>query len=81
MCPMIRAAATPEPQRYSFKDYGEPLRIDPWDFGRFRLPGRKEVQMNWDQIEGSWKQVKGKAKEQWGRLTTSWIRRQDGANN
>jgi hypothetical protein len=30
---------------------------------------RKEIQMNWDRINGNWKQITGKAKEQWGKLT------------
>jgi uncharacterized protein YjbJ (UPF0337 family) len=29
----------------------------------------KELQMNWDRIEGNWKQMTGKVKEQWGKLT------------
>ena len=30
---------------------------------------RKEVDMNWDIVEGSWKQFKGKVKARWGTLT------------
>jgi uncharacterized protein YjbJ (UPF0337 family) len=30
---------------------------------------KREVSMNWDQIEGKWKQFAGKAKEKWGKLT------------
>jgi uncharacterized protein YjbJ (UPF0337 family) len=30
---------------------------------------RKEIQMNWNRIEGNWKQLKGKVIERWGRLT------------
>jgi uncharacterized protein YjbJ (UPF0337 family) len=29
----------------------------------------KEIDMNWDRIQGNWKQVVGKAKAQWGKLT------------
>src|SRR5262249_17268678 len=29
----------------------------------------KEVQMDWDRLEGDWKQLRGKAKEKWGKLT------------
>jgi uncharacterized protein YjbJ (UPF0337 family) len=29
----------------------------------------KEIDMNWDRIEGNWKQLKGKVKAQWGDLT------------
>jgi uncharacterized protein YjbJ (UPF0337 family) len=29
----------------------------------------KEIDMNWDRIEGNWKQFKGKAKQKWGELT------------
>jgi uncharacterized protein YjbJ (UPF0337 family) len=29
----------------------------------------KEMQMNWDRVEGNWKQFKGKVKQQWGKLT------------
>jgi uncharacterized protein YjbJ (UPF0337 family) len=30
----------------------------------------KEIDMNWDRIEGNWKQISGKAIEQWGKLTS-----------
>lgn len=30
---------------------------------------RKDMTMNWDQIEGKWMQLKGKAKATWGELT------------
>jgi uncharacterized protein YjbJ (UPF0337 family) len=29
----------------------------------------KELDMNWDIVEGNWKQFKGKVKAQWGKLT------------
>jgi uncharacterized protein YjbJ (UPF0337 family) len=29
----------------------------------------KEINMNWERVEGNWKQVKGRLKEQWGKLT------------
>jgi uncharacterized protein YjbJ (UPF0337 family) len=29
----------------------------------------KEIQMDWNRVEGNWKQFKGKVKEQWGKLT------------
>ncbi len=29
----------------------------------------KEINMNWDRIEGNWKQIKGNVKQQWGKLT------------
>ena len=29
----------------------------------------REVEMNWDVVQGNWKQLKGKAKQQWGKLT------------
>jgi len=29
----------------------------------------KELNMNWDIVEGNWKQFKGKVKTQWGKLT------------
>jgi uncharacterized protein YjbJ (UPF0337 family) len=32
-------------------------------------PAAKEIDMDWNRIEGNWKQVKGKVKEQWGKLT------------
>jgi uncharacterized protein YjbJ (UPF0337 family) len=33
----------------------------------------KEIDMNWDRIEGNWKQAKGKVKEQWGELTDDYL--------
>jgi uncharacterized protein YjbJ (UPF0337 family) len=33
----------------------------------------KEIDMNWDRIEGNWKQAKGKVKEQWGKLTDDYL--------
>jgi len=30
---------------------------------------RKEIAMNWDQIQGNWKQMKGNVREKWGDLT------------
>jgi uncharacterized protein YjbJ (UPF0337 family) len=29
----------------------------------------KEIDMDWNIVEGNWKQFKGKVKEQWGKLT------------
>lgn len=29
----------------------------------------KEINMNWDIVEGNWKQFKGKVKAKWGKLT------------
>jgi uncharacterized protein YjbJ (UPF0337 family) len=29
----------------------------------------KEMEMDWNRVEGNWKQVKGKIKEKWGNLT------------
>jgi len=29
----------------------------------------KELNMNWDIVQGNWKQFKGKVKTQWGKLT------------
>jgi uncharacterized protein YjbJ (UPF0337 family) len=29
----------------------------------------KELEMNWDIVQGNWKQFKGKVKGQWGKLT------------
>jgi uncharacterized protein YjbJ (UPF0337 family) len=38
--------------------------------GIYRTPTNlKEMNMNWDRIEGNWKQFKGNVKEQWGKLT------------
>jgi uncharacterized protein YjbJ (UPF0337 family) len=33
------------------------------------LNNLKEMNMNWDRIEGNWKQFKGNVKVQWGKLT------------
>jgi uncharacterized protein YjbJ (UPF0337 family) len=33
------------------------------------LNNLKEMNMNWDRIEGNWKQFKGNVKAQWGKLT------------
>jgi len=30
---------------------------------------RKEIDMNWNQVEGNWEQFKGSAQKQWGKLT------------
>jgi len=32
---------------------------------------RKEIAMNWDQVEGNWKQLKGNVKEQWASSPTT----------
>jgi len=32
-------------------------------------PEHKELNMNWDIVEGNWKQFKGKVKTQWGKLS------------
>ena len=29
----------------------------------------REMEMDWNRVEGNWKQVKGKIKEKWGNLT------------
>jgi uncharacterized protein YjbJ (UPF0337 family) len=38
-----------------------------------RCPGHiyifREIEMDWNRVEGNWKQVKGKVKEKWGNLT------------
>jgi uncharacterized protein YjbJ (UPF0337 family) len=38
---------------------------------QFRQPGPepKEMDMDWNIVEGNWKQFKGKVKQQWGKLT------------
>jgi uncharacterized protein YjbJ (UPF0337 family) len=38
---------------------------------RFRQanPQPKEIEMDWNIVEGNWKQFKGKVKTQWGKLT------------
>jgi len=30
---------------------------------------RREMDMDWNRVEGNWKQFKGAAKEKWGKLT------------
>jgi uncharacterized protein YjbJ (UPF0337 family) len=30
---------------------------------------QREIEMDWNRVEGNWKQVKGKVKEKWGNLT------------
>ena len=37
------------------------------------IPGQKEVNMDWNQVQGQWKQIKGKAKVKWGKLTDDEI--------
>jgi len=32
-------------------------------------PEAKEIEMDWNIVEGNWKQFKGKVKTQWGKLT------------
>jgi len=34
-----------------------------------RRPEPKEMDMDWNIVEGNWKQFKGKVKTQWGKLT------------
>jgi uncharacterized protein YjbJ (UPF0337 family) len=29
----------------------------------------REMDMDWNRVEGNWKQIKGSAKEKWGKLT------------
>jgi uncharacterized protein YjbJ (UPF0337 family) len=29
----------------------------------------KELDMDWNRVEGNWKQIKGRVKEKWGKLT------------
>jgi len=29
----------------------------------------KEIQMNWNQVEGNWEKFKGQVQQQWGKLT------------
>jgi uncharacterized protein YjbJ (UPF0337 family) len=38
---------------------------------QFRQSGSKpkEIEMDWNIVEGNWKQFKGKVKQQWGKLT------------
>jgi uncharacterized protein YjbJ (UPF0337 family) len=33
------------------------------------LPENKELEMNWDRVEGNWKQFKGQVQQKWGKLT------------
>jgi uncharacterized protein YjbJ (UPF0337 family) len=54
--------------------FGSPLQPASRPVGRTLRPlemfnQRKEIRMNWDQVEGNWKQLKGNVKEQWGKLT------------
>jgi len=39
-----------------------------WQF-RQSAPEHKEMDMDWNIVEGNWKQFKGKVKTQWGKLT------------
>jgi uncharacterized protein YjbJ (UPF0337 family) len=39
-----------------------------WQFHRAE-PVSKEIEMDWNIVEGNWKQFKGKVKAQWGKLT------------
>jgi len=39
-----------------------------WQFHRSE-PVPKEIEMDWNIVEGNWKQFKGKVKAQWGKLT------------
>jgi len=39
-----------------------------WQF-RQSEPKPKEIDMDWNIVEGNWKQFKGKVKTQWGKLT------------
>jgi len=43
-------------------------RLLDWQYSQ---PGfdHKELDMNWDIIEGNWKQFKGKVQARWGKLT------------
>jgi uncharacterized protein YjbJ (UPF0337 family) len=47
-------------------------RIFDW---QFRQPGSelKEMDMDWNIVEGNWKQFKGKVKTQWGKLTNDHL--------
>jgi uncharacterized protein YjbJ (UPF0337 family) len=40
---------------------------------RFSVDGpsrkQREMDMDWNRVEGNWKQLKGSAKEKWGKLT------------
>ena len=35
----------------------------------FVVKQAKEMEMDWNRVEGNWKQMKGKIKEKWGNLT------------
>jgi uncharacterized protein YjbJ (UPF0337 family) len=37
--------------------------------GPFVSQQAKEMEMDWNRVEGNWKQMKGKIKEKWGNLT------------
>ena len=37
--------------------------------GPFVVKQAKEMEMDWNRVEGNWKQMKGKIKEKWGNLT------------
>jgi len=41
-------------------------------------PHRKDMTMNWDQVEGNWKQMTGGIKSKWGDLTDDEISEIDG---
>jgi len=43
-------------------------RLLDWRF-RQSEPEPKEMDMDWNIVEGNWKQFKGKVKSQWGKLT------------
>jgi len=43
-------------------------RMLDWQF-RQSGPEPKEIDMDWNIVEGNWKQFKGKVKTQWGKLT------------
>lgn len=47
-------------------------RIFDW---QFRQPGSelKEMDIDWNIVEGNWKQFKGKVKTQWGKLTNDHL--------
>jgi uncharacterized protein YjbJ (UPF0337 family) len=78
-------AAESEPRRKSgvFLWWTHPQRNRTWGggtgcrsaAGTMRAKGRlschqaKEMDMDWNRVEGNWKQVKGKIKEKWGNLT------------
>src|SRR6476620_746031 len=37
--------------------------------GPFVVKQAKEMEMDWNRVEGNWKQMKGKVKEKWGNIT------------